>query len=238
MRSLFVIAFLILLVLPPATVAADPSVESLLSLKAEGMNEGDRLQNSAYCLAAGQQAREDGKFGTALDLFNKCFELNSEETRVHMQKGFLFGDERVGLRAQAISELRLYLATNPNDGQAHQMLGFQYMQMGLMKEAEEQFKLGIARDPGNPGVWGPYGVFLISFTDRVQEGIDCEKAAAARGSDEPWFEMSLAQGYVRLGKYAEARASATKAIADLRKYGRGQPPVDEMNRLLRLIEGK
>ncbi|MGA2615778.1 MAG: tetratricopeptide repeat protein [Spirochaetia bacterium] len=238
MRNVWVIASWILLVLPAAAGGADPTVESLLSLKADGMNEGDRLQNAMYCLTAGRQARDDGKFGTALDLFNKCLELNSEEAEAHFQKGILFGDERVGLRKQAISELLLFLAANPANGHAAAELGHQYMMLGRFTEAEEQYKLAIARDPGDPYAWGVYGVLLIGFTDRVQEGVDLEKAAAVRGSDEPWFQMSLAWGYYRLGKYAESRASANKAIAALRKYGRGENPIDEMNQLLRMIEGK
>jgi tetratricopeptide (TPR) repeat protein len=228
----------VLLVLCTAVGIDEPTADYLLSLKTEGMNEGDRLQNAMYCLSAGQKAHDEGKFGMALDLFDKCLELNSERTEAHLQKAFLFGDERVGLRAQAISELRLFLATNPNNGHALREFGREYMQMGRFAEAEEQFKLGIARDPNNPWTWGTYGVFLINFTDRVQQGVDFEKNVAARGCDEPWFEMVLAWGSVRLGKYADARASATKAIADLRKYNRGQQPVDEMNRLLHAIEGK
>jgi tetratricopeptide (TPR) repeat protein len=238
MRSIHAIAVMILLVLPPAASLADPTVESLLSLKAEGMSEGDRLQNSAYCLAAGRRAQDQGKFGTALDLYNKCLELNSEETEAHLQKGRLFGDERVGLRAQAIFELLLYVAANPANGDALSDLGVQYMRTGRMAEAEERFKLAVSRDPGNPSYKGFYGILLISYTERVKEGVDLEKAAVKGIPEEPWFWMTLAWGQVRLGRYAEARASAAGAITAIRARGWGQQAIDEMNGLVRSIAGK
>jgi tetratricopeptide (TPR) repeat protein len=238
MRSIHMTAVVMLIVLAPAMGLADPTVESLLSLKPEGMSEGDRLQNSAYCLAAGRKAQDQGKFGAALDLYNKCLELNSEEMEAHLQKGRLFGDERVGLRAQAISELLLYVAANPADGNALADLGVQYMRTGRMAEAEDRFKLAVSRDPGDPGPKGFYGILLISFTDRVKEGVDLEKAALKGIPEEPWFWMNLAWGQVRLGRYAEARASAAGAITAMRAQGWGQQAVDEMNQLLREIERK
>jgi hypothetical protein len=51
--------------------------------------------------------------------------------------------------------------------------------------------------------------------------------------------MNLAWGYVRLGRYPEARAGAAMAIKAIeRKPGWGNNAVDEMNQLLRSIEGK
>jgi len=238
MRSLCTIAVWFLLVLPASVGRADPTVEVLLSLKADGMNEGDRLQNSSYCLAAGRQARENGKFGIALDLFTKCLELNSEETRAHLEKGLLFGDERVVLRTRAISELLFFLAADPTDIHARTELGGQYMRLGRIAEAEEQFKMAVARDPGDPYPLGMYGILLIDFTDKVQKGVELERAAIAGIPDEPWFRMNLAWGYVLLGRYAEARAAAAAAITAIRKSDWGQPAVDEMNQLLRSIEGK
>jgi len=228
---------IILLALTAVAAGAEPTIDSLLSLKAEGMSEGERLQNAAYCLEAGRQAREQGKFGTALDLFNKTLELNSEETEAHWEKVIMLEDERIGLRTQAMAELRLFLATNPNHGHAHAQLGWHYQNQGKFAEAEEQYKLAAARDPSDWWIWERYGDLLIGHTDRVQEGIDYEKSAIARGDTEPWAQMILAQGYVRLGRYPEARSSATKAISLLRPIGLNEP-INEMNQLLHSIEGK
>jgi tetratricopeptide (TPR) repeat protein len=223
--------------LAAAAAGAAPTIDSLLALKAEGMSEGERLQNAAYCLEAGRQAREQGKFGTALDLFNKTLELNSEETEAHWQKVIMLEDERIGLLTQALTELRLFLATNPNNGHALAQLGWHYQRKGRVAEAEEQYKLAATKDPSDWWIWERYGDLLIGFTDRVQEGIDCEKSAIARGDTEPWAQVILAQGYVRLGKYPDARACASKAIALLRPMGMNEP-IAEMNQLLHSIEGK
>lgn len=228
---------LTILLILAAAAGAEPTVSELLALKPEGMNEGDRMQNAAYCLEAGQHAREQEKFGLALDLFNKCLELNGEETEAHLQKAIIFGDDRIALRAQAMAELRLFLATNPRNGQALALLGWEYKMKGKIAEAEQQYKLAVARDPGDPWNLARYGDLLVGFTDRVQEGIDCTLTAVAGGNTEPWPQMILAHGYVRMGKYAEARACAARAIAGLRAHGEAQP-IQEMNRLLRAIEGK
>jgi tetratricopeptide (TPR) repeat protein len=228
---------LALFVLAAAAAGAAPTVDELLALKVEGMSEGDRLQNAAYCLEAGQQAREQGKFGTALDLFNKTLELNDEAVEAHWQKFILLSDDRVGLRTQAASELRLFLATNPNDAIALTELANLYQMKGKIAEALEQSKLAVSKGSPDPYPSVEYGQLLIAFTDRVQEGIDYEKAGIARGATEPWPLINLAWGYVRLGKYSDARANATKAIALLRKMGLDQP-VNEMNDLIRSIEGK
>jgi tetratricopeptide (TPR) repeat protein len=226
-----------LLALAAAAAGAAPTIDTLLALKVEGMSEGERLQNAAYCLDAGRQAREQGKFGAALDLFNKTLELNSEETEARWEKAIMFGDDRLGLRTQALAELRLFLATNPNHGHALAQLGWNYQQKGRVAEAEEQYKLAMTKDSSDWWIWERYGDLLIRFTDRVQEGIDYEKSAVARGDTEPWAQMILAHGYARLGKYPEARASAMKAIALLRPMGMDEPIAD-MNQLLHSIEGK
>jgi tetratricopeptide (TPR) repeat protein len=228
---------LALMALAAAAAGAAPTVDTLLALKVEGMSEGERLQNAAYCLDAGRQAREQGKFGSALDLFNKTLELNSEETEAHWEKVVLFGDDRLGLRTRATEELRLFLATNPNHGHALAQLGWHFQRKGKFVEAEEQYKLAAAKDPSDWWIWERYGDLLISFTDRVQEGIDYEKSAIARGDAEPWVQVLLAHGYIRLGKYPDARASAAKAIALLRPIGMDEQ-IAEMNQLLHSIEGK
>jgi tetratricopeptide (TPR) repeat protein len=226
-----------LMALAAAAAGAAPAIDTLLALKVEGMSEGERLQNAAYCLDAGRQAREQGKFGTALDLFNKTLELNSEETEARWEKVIMLGDDRLGLRNRATAELRLFLATNPNHGHALAQLGWLYQRKGRYAEAEEQYKLAMAKDPSDWWIWERYGDLLIGYTDRVQEGIDCEKSAIARGDAEPWVQMLLAHGYARLGKYPEARASAAKAIALLRPHGMDEP-IAEMNQLLHSVEGK
>ena len=234
MRRLTTIAVFLLL-LAAGAAGSEPTVSQLLSLKAEGMKEGDRLQNVAYCMAAGQKARESGQFGTALDLFTKSLELDPERTEAHLQKALLFGDDRVGLHALAVSELRLFLAANPGDGQALAHLGWEYRMNGRIDEAMEQFKAAAARDPGDWWIRERYGELLIAYTDRIQDGIDSEIAALSRGDPDPFPHTFLAQGYFILGKYAEARASATRAAAAL--SARGIRP-DDMNRLLAAIEGK
>jgi tetratricopeptide (TPR) repeat protein len=238
MRRSSVLSVLILfMTLTAEASGAESTTESLLALKAEGMSEGERLQNASACLEAGRQAREQQKFGTALDLFNKTLELNSEETEAHWEKAIVFGDERVGLGTQAIAELRLFLATNPHHGRAIAELGRQYQRKGRIADAEEQYKLAISRDPSDPWTWERHADLLIGFTDRVQEGIDDAKSAIARGDSEPWPQMILARGYVRLGKFADARTCASKAIAGLRALGMNQQ-VTEMNQLLHSIEGR
>lgn len=232
-----VVSCIILSVLAAAMVDAAPAIDVLLSLKVDGMTEGDRLQNAAYCLEAGRQAREQGKLGTAMDLFNKTLELNAEASEVHWEKAILLTDDRVGLYSQAMAELRLFLATNPNYGHALAELGSAYQRRGRIAEAEEQYKLAVAKDPRDPYALGKYGAFLIMFGDRVQEGIDDEKSAIAGGDTGPWIQMMLAWGYVRLEKYSDARARAKSAIASLRPVG-DQQGIDEMNRLLVSIEGR
>lgn len=239
MRGSVSIVSVMLLVLGAATGVAEPTVESLLSLNGQGMSEGDRLQNASYCLAAGRAAYQAGKLGTALDLFNKCLELNGEEMEAHLEKGLLFRDDRVALRTLAISELLLYVSANPSDGHALAELADQYRRLGRIAEAEERFKAAVAQDPGDPMPKGGYGAMLIQLSDRVQEGVGLEVAAVKGIPDEPWFRMNLAWGYVRLEKYKEARAAAAAAIAAINaKPGWGSGAVEEMNRLLRTIEGK
>ncbi len=239
MRLSTAILSTLLLAVAAATGISDPTAEALLSLSAKGMSEGERLQNASYCLAAGRAAFEAGKLGTALDLFNKCLELNSEEMEAHLEKGRLLGDDRVQLRSMALSELLLYTSANPADGHALADLGDQYMRSGRPAEAEERLKTAISLDAGDPMPKGVYGILLIQFTDRVQQGVDLAAAAVKGLPDEPWFQMVLAWGYVRLEKYAEARAAAAAAIAAINaRPGWGTDSVEEMNRLVRSIAGK
>ncbi len=238
MRSLNVIVVLLLLALPAATSTADPTIESLLSLRAEGMSEGERLQGSLSCLQAGRRAQGEGKLGLALDLYNKCLELNAEEAEAHLWKGRLFGDERVSLRSLAVAELRLYTLANPKDGEALADLGEQYLRLGRIGEAEERFKAAVSLDPGDPVPRARYGVLLIGLTERVQEGVDLEKSAVAALPNDAWFWMSLAWGQAKLQQYPQARATAARALSLLKAQGESQSAINDMNRLLRGIEGK
>jgi tetratricopeptide (TPR) repeat protein len=220
-----------------ARAGAAPSVDALLSLDAAVLTEGARLQNAASCLEAGRAAMDKGALGQALDLLNKCLELNGEESEAHFSKGILFGDERIRLRAQAIAELELYLASNPANGYAHAELGRTLQQKGDIAAAEEHFRLATARDPTEPDGWFRYGELLIFYTDRVQQGIDLTLTAIARGAADGWPLGNLAQGYARLGKYAEARAAASKAIAKFASAGMAGEAA-QVNRLVQSLEGK
>ena len=227
-----------LLALAATIAAAQQDAGFLLSLKPEGLSEGEKLQHAASCLEAGREALQQDKLGMALDLFDKCLELDSGQAEAHLEKGFLLGGERVGLRSLAIAELKLYAAAKPGDGNAMTMLGSLYENWGKIPEALEQFKLAAAREPGNSWAWARYGSLLINFTDKVQEGIDCVKSAVARGDSSPWPQITLARAYIRAGNYASARASASKAIALLRKEPGTEGDIAGVNRLVKSIAGK
>jgi tetratricopeptide (TPR) repeat protein len=231
-------ALVFLIAFAATAAAAQQDTKHLLSLKSEGLSEGEKLEYAASCLDAGREAMRQDKLGLALDLFDKCLELNSEEVEAHLEKGFLLGDVRIGLRSQAMSELRLYIAANPNSGNAMTELGSLYENSGKIPEALEQFKLAAAREPGNSWAWARYGGLLVNFTDKVQEGIDCLKLAVAKGDDSPWSQISLARGYVRAGNYASARASAAKAIALLRQEPGTEGDIAGVNRLMKSIAKK
>jgi tetratricopeptide (TPR) repeat protein len=218
--------------------AAQQDAKILLALKPEGMTEGEKLDYAASCLEAGREALQQDKLGTALDLFDKCLELDSGQAEAHLEKGFLLGDERVGLRSLAIAELKLYTAAKPGDGNAITMIGSLYENWGKIPEALEQGRLATARDPGNSWAWLLYGRLLINFTDRVKEGIDCVKSAVAHGDASPWPLVTLARGYVRTGEYASARASASKAITLLRKDPGTEGEIAGLNGLMKSIAGK
>jgi tetratricopeptide (TPR) repeat protein len=220
-----------------ARAGAAPSADALLSLDAAVLTEGARLQNAASCLEAGRAAMDSGALGQALDLLNKCLELNSEESEAHFSKALLFGDERVRLRAQAIAELELYLAFNPANGYAHAALGRTLQQKGDIAAAEEHYRLATTRDPVEPDGWSRYGELLIFYTDRVQQGIDLTLTAIARGASDGWPFGNLAQGYARLGKYAEARAAAAKAITKFISAGMTGEAA-QVNRLVQSLKGK
>ena len=223
--------------LAAAAASGAPSADYLLLLKADGLNEGERLQNASYCLELGKQALEAGKFGNALDLFNKCLELDSEKVEAHFHKGRLYKDDRVGLLAQAIAELKIYIASSPNDGWALAELGWAYRVKGKGSEAEETFKLATRKDPGNPGAWQAYGDFLVSV-DRSLEGLEMSNTALARGADGPWPYATRARAYLNLGKWAKARADANKAVELARKMLGQDSLIIDMNGLLRSVSGK
>jgi tetratricopeptide (TPR) repeat protein len=231
-------ALICLLALAATVAAAQQDARVLLSLKPEDLSEGERLEYAASCLEAGREAMQQGKLGTALDLFDKCLELDSGQAEAHREKGFLLGDERVGLRSLAIAELQLYAAARPGDGSAITMLGSLYENWGKIPEALEQGKLATARDPGSAWAWLLYGRLLINFTDRVREGIDCAKSAVLRGDTSPWPQIALVRGYVRTGDYASARASASKAIALLRQEPGMDREIAGVNRLMKSIDKK
>jgi tetratricopeptide (TPR) repeat protein len=227
----------VLWIFSAAVLGATPSADVLLALNPKPLTEGERLQNAAWCLEAGRAAMNQGALGQALDLLDKCLELNSEESEAHFSKGILFGDERVRLRAQAIAEFQLYLASNPGNGLAHAELGRTYQQKGDIAAAEEQYRLATTRDPSQPDGWYRYGELLIFYTDRVQQGIDLTLRAIARGAADGWPFGNLAQGYVRLGKYPEARTAASKAIALFKAAGMPGEAA-QVDRLVQSIKGK
>jgi tetratricopeptide (TPR) repeat protein len=112
---------------------------------------------------------------------------------------------------EAIRQLGLALAIEPNNKAAHRFMGDCYRQKNILGKAEEQYQLVLAADPHFPQVLNNLGALYIDL-GRYPEALDLLRRAVAARASMADAHNNLGAVLQEMGKLDEAIPSFRHAV--------------------------
>lgn len=166
----------------------------------------------AFLFAAGAAAAPQGAFAASMDPFADPTGLGAKSSQIELRQAFeaLQADD-LG-RAETI--LRSYLASNPADAQAHEMLGAVLGRSGRPEEALKSFDDALTVNPGLASAHYNRGMMLLGMNDR--DGAESAFLEAVR------IDPDLLPARERLGAIYESRGDRAGAIAQYEAAAQGE----------------
>jgi uncharacterized protein YjbI with pentapeptide repeats/tetratricopeptide (TPR) repeat protein len=110
-----------------------------------------------------------------------------------------------------IEQYKQAIRINPDDAEAHFLLGVTYTNLKMYKKSIESFKQVIRIDPGCAGAHNNIGLAYCEL-GKYEESIESYKQAIRIDHDLAVAHSSLGKAYIVLGKYEESIESSKQAI--------------------------
>ncbi|HTT63706.1 MAG TPA: tetratricopeptide repeat protein [Bryobacteraceae bacterium] len=159
----------------------------------------------------GSVLAEEGKMGEATALFERALELDPENPRAHMNLGSALAEN--GRLAEAIEHLRRGVEIEPDAADGQNNLGAALARSGALDEALAHLEKAVALDPQNVEYRYNLARTLAAKARFVDAANQLEEGARLSQMREPIILQLLAAMYSETGRYAEALATARKALA-------------------------
>jgi len=159
----------------------------------------------------GRAGREND--GEAQRAFEQACKVTPQNPAPYFRLG-LFFDSR-GRRSEAVKSFRDTVARDPDNPTAWEYLALNLEQSGQPDDAEAAYKKGLAVNRGarlDPSIPYHYGKLLLNRNRLAESKIHLDQAAAL-SPDNGAVLYQRARLYVRMEKYAEARADAERVLA-------------------------
>jgi tetratricopeptide (TPR) repeat protein len=152
---------------------------------------------------------ESAEWEAALEIFNRCLQLNPKDDRALLMSGHIL--RNTGKYEEAISSYKKVVEINPYDHIAILGIGLSLQALGKDEEAIASYKCVLSINPDVDSVWHMRGILLANL-NRYEEAIaNYERALAIKPDlDEAWFNRG--NTLVNLDRYEEAIASYNHAL--------------------------
>jgi len=191
------------------TVLSD--VAQSLSLETSGADTRSAPSDmkTADLVQSGEEARKNGNYGLAIELFNRAVEAEPKHKRAWDLLGLAyFEDHQDGL---ALNAFQKQTEVNPFDGSAYNNIGRVYLRQRKYDDADKWFKKQIEVQPLDKYAHANLGLSLIEqhkYEDAVPE---LEKASSIT-PDNSGPQINLGRAYLNLGQDDKAMAAFDKAL--------------------------
>jgi Flp pilus assembly protein TadD len=158
----------------------------------------------------GSALAEAGKMDEAAACFAKALELDPDNPRAHNNLGSALAES--GRLAEAIEHLRRGVEIEPDSADGHNNLGAALARLGALDEAVLHLGKAVELAPQNVGYRYNFGRILAATGRFGDAASQLEEAARLSGMKEPVILQMLAAMYSETGRYAEAAATARRAL--------------------------
>ncbi len=118
---------------------------------------------------------------------------------------------RKGQLDKAIDHLKQEIATAPQNGDLHYMLGFVYRNDGQNILAENAFRIAEELNPDDPGTKWQLAKLLVGL-DRPQEGLSYAEFSVEEWPSDSQPHAVVGNAYLKLKRYDEAEKSLQEAV--------------------------
>ncbi len=166
----------------------------------------------ALLLRRGRLEEAAAEFRAALDLKPDFADARNNLGLTFLHRGRL---------NEAIALWRETLELNPESTEAHVNLGAAFLMQGRHREAVEENRAALRLEPNRGPLLSNLAWLLATSPDpRARNGaeaIDCaQRALKLAGGDDPVLLDTLGAAYAEAGRFAEAAATARRALASAR----------------------
>lgn len=169
----------------------------------------DDVQNPSFNaethFAAGRLAESQGNTQRALQQYEQAIALDPKHAGAHYRVAMVLTDQRQF--DAAIDAWKRYVKVAGETPAAWNNLAYCYETAGRMKDAEETYKVAIARDGNYPQARVNYGLMLAR-----QQRVDEARSQLAVVLVPAAVEYNLGSVYEQLGRADLARSSYTRAL--------------------------
>jgi len=158
---------------------------------------------------SGNEARRNGNFQLAIDLFNRATELDPKSKTAWNDLGLVYmNDWEDGL---AINAFQKQIAINPYHGNAYDNLGRVYLRERKYDEAEKWFLKQLEVQPLHQHALTNLGIAYLE-THKYQDALPQLDKAASLAPDDAEAKVRVGEAYLNLGQDEKALASFDAAI--------------------------
>lgn len=191
------------------TVLADDAqfltIESTVA-DARAVPEG---MKSADLVKSGNEARQNGNYGLAIDLLNRAVEADPKSKIAWNDLGIVYMDDHQdGL---AINAFQKQIEINPYHRNAYDNLGRVYLRERKYDEAQKWFLKQIEIDPLHQHAHANLGTAYLE-QHKYQEATPILEKAAALAPDNANSQVALGEAYLNLDQDEKAMSAFDKAI--------------------------
>jgi tetratricopeptide (TPR) repeat protein len=158
----------------------------------------------------GSALAEAGHFDDAMVHIRKAIELDPDNGTAHINLGHLL--EVTGHRTEAIEQLRLGMQIAPKNADGHNIYGVILAREGKLDEAIAELQQAVTLSPGSAECRFNLGRAYAAASRFADALPQLEAAAKITSNGEPAILQMLAAMYSETGSYAQAVATAQRAL--------------------------
>jgi len=167
-----------------------------------GLKSDDLVKN-------GNEARRNGNYVLAIDLFNRAIEADPKSKVAWNDLGIVYmNDQQDEL---AINAFQKQIAINPYHANAYDNLGRVYLRERKYKEAEKWFRKQLEVQPLHQHALTNLGITYLE-THKYEDALPQLEKAASLASDDAEPQVRLGEAYLNLGQDDKAMAAFDKAV--------------------------
>jgi len=159
----------------------------------------------------GSALADAGKMSEAVSYFERALELDPDNPRAHNNLGGAWAES--GRLPEAIEHLRRAVEIEPELADGHNNLGAALARSGALDEAVAHLEKAVALAPQNVEYRYNFGRTLAAKGRFADAAAQLEEAAKLSRMSEPIILQLLAAMYGETGRYADAAATARRALS-------------------------